>query len=549
MHLLPFSASLQLTTNKRLAEQLISLLRHCSILKHIEQTHGFMVTRGLDHDNFLLSRFIGACSSLGLSPYAHSVFTRKAEPDIYLYNTMIRALSFSQTPPQAAILLFNNIQSAGLRPDSYSYPFVLKAVIRLLATQTGRQIHCQTIGVGLDSDLHVVTALIQMYSSCGCGCISDARKLFDGVCLRIRDAIVWNAMVAGYAKLGDMENAQHLFDCMPERNVISWTAVISGYAQMNRPHQAIAIFRRMQLENVEPDEITMLAALSACGHLGALELGEWIHSYIDKHGLSRTVPLNNALIDMYAKSGNIKKALQVFENMKHKNIITWTTMISGLALHGLGREALELFSCMEKARVKPNDVTFIAILFACSHAGLVQIGQSFFSNMRSRYGIEPKIEHYGCVIDLLGRAGYLQEARELLGQMPLEPNAAIWGSLLAAAYTHGDAVLGERALQHLIKLEPNNSGNYALLSNIYASCDRWKASRVMRTVMRDKGVRKMPGGSFIEVKNRVNEFIAGQTSHAQFDEIYEVLCNINGQLRLAEHLQRECDELLEHGQG
>ncbi|OAY29018.1 hypothetical protein MANES_15G111400v8 [Manihot esculenta] len=459
------------------------------------------------------------------------------------------ALSFSQTPPQAAIFLFNDIQSAGLRPDAYSYPFVLKAVIRLLATRTGRQIHCQTVGVGLDTDLHVVTALIQMYSSFGCSCISDARKLFDGVCLRIRDVPLWNAMVAGYAKLGHMENAQHLFDCMPKRNVISWTALISGYSQMNRPHQAIAIFRRMQLEKVEPDEIAMLAALSACAQLGALELGEWIHNYVDKHGLRRTVPLNNALIDMYAKSGNIKRALQVFESMKHKSITTWTTMIAGLALHGLGREALDLFSCMERARVKPNDVTFIAILSACSHVGLVQIGQSFFSNMRSRYGIEPKIEHYGCMIDLLGRAGYLQDAQLLLEQMPFEPNAAIWGSLLAAAYTHGDAVLGERALQHLIKLEPDNSGNYALLSNIYASCGRWKASRVVRTMMRDKGVKKMPGGSYIEVKNTVNEFIAGETSHSQFNEIYEVLCNINGQLRLAEHLQSECVELLEHGEG
>ncbi|KDP30643.1 hypothetical protein JCGZ_16208 [Jatropha curcas] len=548
---------LQLPRNKHapipsrtLAEQLIWLLSHCSNLKHIQQTHGFMVSTGLHHDNLLLSRFINACSSLGLSLYSYSVFTHKTRPpDIYLYNTMIRSLSFSQTQSQAAIFLFNNIQVAGLRPDSYSFPFALKAVAKLLAIRTGRQIHCQTIGVGLDSDLHVVTALIQMYSSCSSECISDARKLFDGACGRVRYVVLWNAMVAGYTKIGDMENAQRLFDFMPERNVISWTAVISGYAQINRPHQAIGIFRRMQIEKVEPDEITMLAALSACAHLGALELGEWIHNYIDEHGLNRITSLNNALIDMYAKSGNIKRALQIFENMKHKNIITWTTMIAGLALHGLGREALEMFSCMERDGIMPNDVTFLAVLSACSHAGLVQIGRSYFSNMESRYGIQPKIEHYGCMIDLLGRAGCLQEAQQLVRQMPFEPNAAIWGSLLAAANTHGDALLGGSALEHLIKLEPNNSGNYVLLCNLYASFGWLEAARTVRIVMRDEGVKKMPGGSFIEVNSRVNEFIAGDASHPQFNEIREVLWNINRQLRLAHHFEESVMGLLEYCEG
>lgn len=521
---------------------LFTLLKQCSNLEHIYGAHGFMIVRGLDQDNLHFSRFIDFCSSLGFSDYAYSVFSHKSQPDVHLYNTVIKALSNTEFPSNA-IVLYNKIQSSCLRPDSYSFPFVLKAVVKLSSIKMGREIHCQTIGIGLDSDVHVVTALIQMYASCKC--IWDARKLFDGLSQRVGDVALWNTMVAGYAKVGDLNNARALFERMTERNVISWTALISGYAQMDLPNEAIAIFRRMQVQNVQPDEIAMLAALSACAQLGTLELGEWIHNYIDKYGLQKTVPLNNALIDMYAKSGKIGKALQVFENMKNKSVITWTTMIAGLALHGLGREALDMFSRMERARIRPNGITFIAILSACSHVGLAELGHWCFDVMKSRYGIEPKIEHYGCMIDLLSRAGYLQEARQLIRIMPFEANAAIWGSLLAASNIYGDVELGEHALQNLIKLEPHNSGNYAILSNIYASSGRWNESGMVRKMMRDTGVRKMPGCSYIEVSNRVLEFIAGDTSHPDFDRIFQILCKLNRQLHISEHLLSELFELFE----
>lgn len=314
---------------------------------------------------------------------------------------------------------------------------------------------------------------------------------------------------------------------------------------MDRPNEAITMFRRMQLEEVEPDEIAMLAALSACAHLGALELGEWIHNYIDKHGLSKIVPLNNALIDMYAKCGKIEKALEVFKNMEHKSVITWTSMIDGLALHGLGREALEMFSCMERNRIKPNEITFVAILSACCHVGLVEMGRWYFKCMGTKYGIKPKIQHYGCMIDLLGRAGFLQEAQELVRGMPFEANAPIWGSLLAAARIHGDAELGKQALQHLIKVEPHNSGNYTLLSNIYATQSKWNEAGMVRKVMRDTGVKKMPGGSCIEVNNRVHEFVAGDKLHPQSERIFEVLCKLNLQSKIAMYVQKEHVEMLE----
>ncbi|KAF5735677.1 pentatricopeptide repeat-containing protein [Tripterygium wilfordii] len=507
------------------APDLIYSLSRCSNLKHINQIHGFMIHQGLHRDNLLLSRFVDVCMALGFLGYAFSVFGSNPDPNIYLYNTMIKALSQADSAKDP-IGLFNRIQVVGLRPDSYSFPFVLKAVIRLSTVETGKQIHCQSLVIGLDSNVNVVTALIQMYSFYGC--VPDARKLFDGV--SSRDVVFWNAMVAGYAKVGDMESARELFERMPERNVISWTTVIAGYTQINRPDEAITVFQRMQLDGVEPDEIAMSAALSACADLGALEMGEWIHNYIDKRGLNKVVPLKNALIDMYAKSGKIGKAIKVFESMKSRSVISWTTIIAGLALHGLARKSLEIFSRMEMAKVKPNVVTFIAVLSACSHVGLVEMGLWFFSSMKPKYGIEPKIEHYGCMVDLLGRAGYLQEAQELVKRMPFEANAAIWGSLLAASNVHGDADLGATALRHLIKLEPNHSGNYTLLSNIYAAVGRWNDSRMVRKMMRDTGVQKMPGGCFIEVNNIVHEFVAGDTLHPEFDRIHEVLCMVTEQL-------------------
>ncbi|XP_024159129.1 pentatricopeptide repeat-containing protein At5g56310 [Rosa chinensis] len=516
------------------------LVRRCYSLKHIQQAHGLMVPRGLDEDNRLLSRFIEACSCLGFSNYAYSVFTRIRVPNIYLYNTMIKAL-----PPSEAISVYNKIQVAALRPDTYSIPFVLKAVVRLglAAVGIGRQVHCHSIGTGLDTHVSVVTALIHMYSSCAS--VSDARRLFDGAAFR--DVALWNAMIAGYAKLGDVDTARHLFETMPlnNSNVISWTALIAGYAQVNRPTDAIMVFRRMQLHNVQPDEIAMLAALSACAQLGALHFGEWIHNYILKHGFRELVSLNNALIDTYAKSGNIRKALQVFHSTKYKTVITWTTMIAGLALHGLGTQALDMFAQMERAKIAPNDITFIAILSACSHARLVETGLCYFNIMVSRYRIEPKIVHYGCMVDLLGRAGYLQEAKELVRQMPFEANAAIWGSLLAASNIHGNDELGEHALQHLLMLEPQNSGNYSLLSNIYTALDRWNKSRMLRKVMRDNGVKKMPGRSFIDVNGRVHGFIAGDKSHSEGDRIYEVLYKLFRQSNLAGCPQQDCGELLE----
>ncbi|KAJ4873375.1 Pentatricopeptide repeat-containing protein [Raphanus sativus] len=501
-------------------------------LKTLKQAHCSMIVTGLHRDNLIVAKLLEACSDTGHLRYAYSVFTHQPFPNAYLHNTMIRALSLVDDDPNAhsiAVLVYRKFWSLCPKPDTFTFPFVLKIVVRLSDVWFGRQVHCQTVVFGFDSSVHVVTSLIQMY--CSCGGLGDARKVFDE--MPVRDSTVWNALLAGFGKAGEVDEARRLLEMMPcwVRNVVSWTCVISAYAKKGRASEAVDVFQRMVRENVEPDEVTLLAALSACADLGSLELGERICSYVDHRGMKRGVSLNNAVIDMYAKSGNVTKALEEFERVSERNVVTWTTMITGLATHGLGGEALTMFNRMVKAGVQPNSVTFVAVLSACSHVGLVDLGKRLFTSMRWEYGIEPNIEHFGCLIDLLGRAGRLKEAEEVSKSMPLEANAAIWGSLLAASNVHHDLELGERALNQLIKLEPNNSGNYMLLGNLYADLGRWEESRMMRKMMKGIGVKKMAGESSIEVENRVYRFISGDLSNPLVVKIHELVQEIDLQIQ------------------
>lgn len=347
-----------------------------------------------------------------------------------------------------------------------------------------------------------------------------------------KDIFCWNVTISGYVKSGNLDCARQLFDVMPQRNVVSWTTLIGAYAQMKRPAQAVEMFRRMQVEEaIEPDGIAMLSVLSACGDLGAVDLGEWVHRFIVKRGLCWHIPLMNAIIDMYLKCGCVAKAVEVFEGMGHKSIVTWTTLVAGFALHGLGSEAVDMFRRMERENVAPNDITFLAILSACSHIGLTDLGRWYFQIMVSHYRIKPRVEHYGCMVDLLGRAGCLMEARDLVKDMPFKANAAIWGALLAAARTHADAELGEQALVHLIELEPHNSGNYILLSNIYAEQERWDEVSKLRKAMRDGGLRNVPGASSIEVGGVVHEFTSRDGSHPCLHKIHKILREITADMK------------------
>lgn len=346
-----------------------------------------------------------------------------------------------------------------------------------------------------------------------------------------RGLVSATAMITGYAKRGKVEEARVLFDEMEERDIVCWNVMIDGYGQHGRPNEALVLFRRMLARNMRPNDVTVVAVLSACRQLGALESGRWVHSYMESSGIRMNVHVGSALVDMYCKCGSLEDAQSVFDKIKDKDDVLWNSMIVGYAMHGFSHEALQLFNEMHRRRVHPTDITFIGVLSACAHAGLVSEGWDFFNSMKDEYRIEPKIEHYGCMVNLLGRAGRLEEAYELVKGMRIEPDSVIWGTLLGACRLHGKVNLGEEIVKFLVEHNLANSGTYILLSNIYAAIGDWDGVARVRTMMKDSGVQKEPGCSSIEVNNKVHEFLAGDVKHPKGKEIYMMLEEMNGRLK------------------
>lgn len=333
---------------------------------------------------------------------------------------------------------------------------------------------------------------MEFYASCER--IDDAHKVFDE--MRDRDVIVWNLMIRGFCKVGNLERGFELFREMKERSVVSWNIMISCLAGSNKDEKALEIFREMMDEGFEPDDATLVTVLPVCARLGALDVGEWIHSYANAKGFLRdTIAVGNSLVDFYSKCGNLQLAWSIFNEMTCKNVVSWNAMISGLAYNGKGEVGVDLFEKMVSEGVTPSDSTFVGVLTCCAHAGLVDRGRELFASMIVKFRLVPKLEHYGCVVDLLGRCGHVREASELITSMPMNPTAALWGALLSACRTYGDSEIAEIATKELIDLEPWNSGNYVLLSNIYAEEGKWDEVEKVRVLMRGGGIKKVPGQS------------------------------------------------------
>ncbi|PWA49424.1 tetratricopeptide repeat (TPR)-like superfamily protein [Artemisia annua] len=316
------------------------------------------------------------------------------------------------------------------------------------------------------------------------------------------------------------------------RNLVTWNSVINGFVLNGRVNETLSLFREMCEEGVEPDGFTLVSLLTACAEIGALALGKRVHTYMVKVGLVENLHAANALLDVYAKSGSIFEGEKVFGEMKEKSVVSWTTLIVGLAMNGFGIEAINLFKELERKRLTPSEITFVGVLYACSHCGMVDEGFDYFKRMKEEFGIEPRIEHYGCMVDLLGRAGRLQQAYEYIINMPLKPNAVIWRTLLGACTVHKHSDLAEVARARLLQLEPNHSGDYVLLSNLYASERRWSDVSNVRKEMLDQGIQKSPGHSLVELGNHVYQFTMGDTSHPQSEDIYVKLIEITKLLRL-----------------
>ncbi|PSS33534.1 Pentatricopeptide repeat-containing protein [Actinidia chinensis var. chinensis] len=476
-----------------------------------------------------------------------------------MYNTLIRGLAESDSPQESLLAYAEMRRKLNSPPDSFSFTFVLKAAANLRCLGAGYQLHCQALTHGLDSHLFVGTTLISLYAECGCvglaqkvfdemsepnvvawnavvtacfrcGDVKGAEEMFEG--MPIRNLMSWNVMLSGYTKVGELDLAKKLFVDMPMKDDVSWSTMIVGFAHSGCFDDAFGFFRELRRVGIRPNEVSLSGVLSACAQTGAYEFGKILHGYVEKAGLVWISSVNNALLDTYSKCGNVGMARLVFERMPgKKSLVSWTSMMAGLAMQGYGEEAIQLFHEMENCGVRPDGITFISILYACSHAGLIEEGCGYFNKMREMYGIEPAIEHYGCMVDLYGRSGQLQKAYEFVTQMPISPNAIIWRTLLGACSIHNNVELAEQVKKRLVDLDPNNSSDHVLLSNIYAVAGKWKDVATVRRSMTDQRLKKTPGWSMIEVDKVMYSFVAGQKKNKITEEAYEKLSEIMLKLR------------------
>lgn len=545
-------------------QTLLDRIKNCSTINELDGIYASMIKTNATQDCFLVNQFISASLTFNSVDYPVLAFTQMENPNVFVYNAMIRGFVHCGHPLRALQCYVHMLEESKVLPTSYTFSSLVKACTFMSAVELGRMVHCHIWKNGFDSHLFVQTALVDFYSNLER--LSEARKVFDE--MRERDSFAWttmvsalaragdmdsarklfeemperntatwNTMIDGYARLGNVESAEFLFNQMPTRDIISWTTMITCYSQNKQYQEAVTIYSEMRLNGIIPDEVTMSTVVSACAHVGALELGTEIHCYVMSQGLNLDVYIGSALVDMYAKCGSLDRSLLVFFKLKDKNLYCWNAVIEGLAVHGYAEKALRMFVVMEREKIMPNGVTFISILGACTHAGLVQEGRSRFLSMTRDYGIRPEIGHYGCMVDMLSKAGLLDEALELIKSMEFEPNSIIWGALLNGCKLHGNSQIAKDAVQQLMILEPMNSGHYNLLVSMYAEEKDWMEVAHIRAMMKEQGVeKKYPGSSWIELEGRIHQFSASADSHPDSDEIYFVLTDLDGQLKLAGHI-------------
>eukprot|EP01018_Ginkgo_biloba_P013110 Gb_10113 [translate_table: standard] len=503
---------------------LVDMYAKCGSIKEARGVFDRMPIQDLVSWTTIITGYL-KCGSI---EYARTMFDNMPEPYVVACNAMIAGYA-QHGHNKDALKLFSRMYQAGMKLDYFTYTSVLSACANLSALEYGKQLHAYIIKTELESSVSVENALVSLYAKCGF--IEDARLMFDK--MPERDVISWNAMVTGYANRGSLQDAQQLFVQMPERNVLSWTSMIAGYAQHGHGELASKLFCQMKHGAMKPDHFTFASVLSACASLAVLEHGRQVHAQLIQIGFDSYVSVGNALVTMYARCGVIEDAYEVFDKMPELDVVSWNAMIAGFAQHGHGKEALQHFKQMLCAGMKPDRITFLCVLSACSHTGLVDEGRKYFDSMSRVHGITAGADHYARMIDLLGRAGCLDEAESLINNMPFEPDAGVWEALLGACRIHGNMDLGIRAAECLISLEPQRDATYVLLSNMYAAAGRWENVAKVRKAMKDKGVKKEPGCSWIEVKNRVHVFLVGDGSHPQALEIYATLDKLAVQMKKA----------------
>ncbi|XP_028797528.1 pentatricopeptide repeat-containing protein At2g03880, mitochondrial-like [Neltuma alba] len=567
---------------------LASILRVCSMLGLIqsgELIHGYVLKSGLESNVYVLTSLVDVyakCKRISEAEYLFKFLPNSRENHV-LWTSMLSGYAHNGDGHKA-IEFFRDMHKEGVELNHFTFPSILTACSAVSSQCFGEQVHGCIVQSGFGTNIYVQSALVNMYAKCGD--LNSAKKVLEA--MEVDDVISWNSMIVGcarhgfedealllfkkmharnmkidnytfpsvlnccimgsidaksvhclaikcgfenyqlvgnalvdmYAKIGDLNCAYVVFNQMQEKDVVSWTSLVTGYAHNGSHEESLKMFSDMRIVGIKPDQFVVASVLSACAELTVLEFGKQVHSDFIKSGLQSSLSVENSLVAMYAKCGCLDDANCIFDSMQTRDVVTWTALIVGYAQNGKGMDSLMFYNAMISSGTKPDFITFIGLLFACSHAGLVNDGRMYFQQMNKVYGIKPGPPHYACMIDLYGRSGMLNEAKELLNKMDVKPDATVWKALLAACRVHGDIELGQMAAQNLFELEPMNAMPYVLLSNMYSAAHKWDDAAKIRKLMKSKGIVKEPGCSWVEVNSRIHIFLSEDRGHPRTVEIY-----------------------------
>lgn len=459
--------------------------------------HGYAIRAGFELLVNISTALVDMYSKCGSVGTARLIFDRMKQRTVVSWNSMIHGYVQSGDPEEA-MAIFQKMLDEGVEPTNVTVMEALHACADLGDLERGKFVHKLVDELKLGYDVSVKNSLISMYSKCKR--VDLAAKVFEG---------------------------------LQGKTIVSWNAMILGYAQNGRVNEALNHFCEMQSQNIKPDSFTLVSVIPALAELSVTRQAKWMHGLVIRNCLDKNVFVMTALVDMYAKCGAIRTARKIFDTMEERHVTTWNAMIDGYGTHGLGKDAVELFNDMQKGTIKPNDITFLCIISACSHSGLVQEGLCFFSSMKEDYGLEPAMDHYGAMVDLLGRAGQLNKAWDFIQDMPVEPGITVFGAMLGACKIHKNVELGEKAAKKLFELNPDEGGYHVLLSNVYATASMWDKMAKVRTMMEKTGLQKTPGCSLVELKNEVHSFYSGSTIHPQSKRIYAFLETLGEDIKAA----------------
>ncbi|CAJ2638704.1 unnamed protein product [Trifolium pratense] len=479
---------------------LVSVLPAVADLKDLRigrSIHGYALRLGFESKVSFTNALLDMYFKCGCERTARLIFERMNNKCVVSWNTIIDG--YAQVgKSEEACATFMKMLDEGVEPTRVAVMAALHACADLGDLERGRFVHKLVIQKKLDFEVPVMNSLISMYSKC---------------------------------KRVDV--AASIFDNLKKKTNVTWNAMILGYAQNGCVNEALSLFYMMQSKDIKSDCFTLVAVITALANLSVTRKAKWVHGLAIRTYMNNNVFVSTALVDTYAKCGAIQTARKLFDMMQERHVITWNTMIDGYGTHGHGKEALDLFNDMQNESVMPNDTTFLSVISACSHSGLVEEGLHFFRSMKEDYGLEPAMDHYSAFIDLLGRAGKLDDAWNFIQEMPIKPGITVLGAMLGACKIHNNVKLGEKAADKLFELDPDDGGYHVLLANMYASASMWDKVAKVRIAMEKKGLQKTPGCSLVELRNEVHAFYSGSTNHPQSKRIYAFLEALGDKIRAA----------------